>query len=285
MSAKERLIELNSRFAEKLTSKGVEVSGNETTTELIDKVDEIQAGGGDGFYDAFWDGCQNNGLRAKYDSTFSTAHPQNGSSGTSYYWTNETLKPKYDMKPTTAKEMFATTGYYPNHERKPTDYLHGDLVELLAGRILDFSQATNVWGVFKASNFTRLGVIDFGAVTYAHMEFFCNCIYLETIDLYTPPRKILVGNNSIFQTCKSLKNLTLGGNLLQDTDLKSSPLTLESAISVITHLENYAGTDNEFLYPVTFSETTWGYLDAEGETASPNGTSWRDYIAFLGWNT
>ena len=46
MSVKTRITELNTRLAEKLTAKGVEADGTETTTALIDKVDSIQTGGG-----------------------------------------------------------------------------------------------------------------------------------------------------------------------------------------------------------------------------------------------
>lgn len=44
MSVKQRVKELNERLAEKLTEKGVEANGNETTTELINKVDNISVG-------------------------------------------------------------------------------------------------------------------------------------------------------------------------------------------------------------------------------------------------
>lgn len=44
MSVKSRVQELNTRLAEKLTNKGVEADGTETTTALIDKVDRIITG-------------------------------------------------------------------------------------------------------------------------------------------------------------------------------------------------------------------------------------------------
>ena len=44
MSVKSRVQELNARLAEKLTNKGVEADGTETTTVLIDKVDQISTG-------------------------------------------------------------------------------------------------------------------------------------------------------------------------------------------------------------------------------------------------
>lgn len=241
-------------------------------------------GGGDSYYDTFWDGFQGNGERNVYKQLFRTDYSLKTNKPL-YYWTNESFKPKYDMRPTNADEMLST--YWGNKagERTPTSFIHGDLVEILNNLnvVLDFSNCKSAWGVFSFSNFTRLGVIDFSSITYDHMQFFREMRYLETIDYYIPPKKILTGLNDIFRNCNSLKNLTLGGNLLQTTDLKSSPLTAQSAISVITHLENYAGTENEFKYPITFSPTTWGYLDAEGN-ASPNGNSWREYINDLGWN-
>lgn len=268
-----------------------------TTAEKLIKVAEnvpkvyeagFEAGkseGGDSFYDAFWDGFQGNGEEVEYTQKFHTWYSL-ATNKPLRYWTNETFKPKYDMKPTKAKNMLSTYWGNVEHKRTPTNFIHGDLVEILdnLGVVLDFSNCTDAWGVFSGSNFTRLGVIDFSSITYNHMQFFNGMWYLETIDYYTPPKKILTGLNDNFRACRSLKNLTLGGNLLQTTDLKYSPLTLESAISVITHLEPYAGTDNEFTYTITFSPTTWGYLDAEGETASPNGNSWREYINDLGWN-
>lgn len=243
--------------------------------------DECKAEGNN-YYDAFWDSFQNKGKRTYYQQAFEVDVRNEDTT----MWNNESFKPKYDLKPIEAKAMFGMAQPWSENERKPDTGIHGDLVELLekCGVKLDLSNVTNSWGIFQESNFTRLGVLDLSNVTYIHESWFFGCIYLETIDLLIPPKKNNAGgNNSNFNRCKSLKNLTLGGNWLKDTDLSYSPLTLESAISVITHLENYAGTENEFVYSALFSETTWELLDAEGETASPNGNSWRDYIGDLGW--
>ena len=52
MSVKKRVQELNERLADKLVQKGVEANGSETTTQLINKVDEISVGvGADGIYE------------------------------------------------------------------------------------------------------------------------------------------------------------------------------------------------------------------------------------------
>lgn len=44
MSVKQRVKILNERLAEKLTEKGVDADGSETTTALINKVDDIKMG-------------------------------------------------------------------------------------------------------------------------------------------------------------------------------------------------------------------------------------------------
>ena len=45
MSVTTRIQELNNRLATNLVSKGVSAEGTETTTELINKVNDIESGG------------------------------------------------------------------------------------------------------------------------------------------------------------------------------------------------------------------------------------------------
>lgn len=85
-----------------------------------------------------------------------------------------------------------------------------------------------------------------------------------------------------FLGLSKLQNLTIGGVIGKSISIPSSVLTLESAKSVIMHLKNYAGTDNEFVYTVTFHANVWALLDAD-DTA-PNGLTWREYINSIGWN-
>ena len=48
LQSKQRLLELNAKLADTLTSKGVVASAEETTTALVDKVSDISSGGDDG---------------------------------------------------------------------------------------------------------------------------------------------------------------------------------------------------------------------------------------------
>lgn len=220
----------------------------------------------DMWYNLNWDYIQSKGTKTDYTSTFS--------SETGIEWNNENFKPKYDMRPITANFMFSGVS------------ISGDFVEILenCGVVLDFSNCTKAWQVFNGiKGITRLGTINFSKVG-GNFSFFWGMTNLETIDLYIPPQIISSRSSSSFTETPSLKNITFGGMILSTYSFASSPLTAESAKSTITHLENYAGTENEFTYTITFSPTTWEYLDAEGDTASPNGNSWREYIQDLGWN-
>jgi hypothetical protein len=154
--------------------------------------------------------------------------------------------------------------------------------------VLNFSKVGSATGIFYGSKATHIGNIDCSGVRHNMIgDIFRNCADLKTIDSFTFPNTRQPNNTkygSNFSGCVSLENLRIKGTIYFDVSWVDSPLTLESAISVINALENYAGTDKEFTYTLTFSPTTWGYLDAEGETASPNGNSWREYINDLGWN-
>jgi hypothetical protein len=92
---------------------------------------------------------------------------------------------------------------------------------------------------------------------------------------------------SPFSGCSKLTEVRFEGTIGQNgLNFSASPLSLESAISVITHLKNFTETapDKAFTCTITFSPKTWEYLNADGEK-SPNGTTWADYITALGWNS
>lgn len=60
-------------------------------------------------------------------------------------------------------------------------------------------------------------------------------------------------------------------------------LIVESAISTITALKNYAGTDQELTYTLTFPTEVWDRLEASGITP-PSESTWKDYVISKGWN-
>ena len=226
-------------------------------------------GGSDSYYDEFWDARQSNGTPCDYSYAFYGKT-----------WSVETFKPKYDIIPTKADYIFYGAS------------LNGlDLVEYLTrlGKNLDFSNCTSFQWLIYNSHICRLGVVDMSKVssaTSANNVFReANATYatLKTIDKLIVSSKYPMGTSS-FGNCGALENITIEGTITGNFSIQySSKLTVESAKSIITHLENYTGTSKEFTQAVNFHAGVWSALDAEGAT-SPNGNTWREYINDLGWN-
>ena len=105
---------------------------------------------------------------------------------------------------------------------------------------------------------------------------------IETIPLLKFEGDVLNFTNS-FLSCTKLKNITIEGNIYKDISFSTSPLTVESAKSIINALCDYSGTDKEFTCKVIFSSTTKTLLEEEGAT-SPNGDTWLEYVKEKGWN-
>jgi hypothetical protein len=117
--------------------------------------------------------------------------------------------------------------------------------------------------------------------SYMYRTFY-RCKKLRKIEKLTFAKDC--GISEPFYDCTSLEEFGAEGEIGKSINFSSAPLNLPSAIGVITHLFNYNGTDEAFNYTVTFSETTWGYLDAdEGIEIDGVKYSWREYIQNLGW--
>lgn len=89
-----------------------------------------------------------------------------------------------------------------------------------------------------------------------------------------------------FQDCSKLKNITFaeGSEIGRTISFADSPLlTVESMLSVINHLVNYAGTSNANKYSVTFHANAWSRLQTWWQTENEGNV--KDYIASLGWKT
>lgn len=234
-------------IAEKLTT----IAGNEQ---------KVYQAGQQSEYDKFWDNYQDYGARTIYSRAFAGEG-----------WTKETFKPKYNMQPSVSVDMFRNSA------------MTGDMVELLEnlGITLDLSQSTNVSGMYYLSKFTHLGVLNISNAPNT-TGFLCGCRDLETIDEIIFPSSETVTHQYFAQNASALKNLTVGGGVIgRDIDFSYSPLTPESMKSVILHLKDYSGTDEEFDYTVRFSEDCWTALEAD--STSPSGGTWAEYVQGLGW--
>jgi hypothetical protein len=94
----------------------------------------------------------------------------------------------------------------------------------------------------------------------------------------------LAGN--MFGQCSALEDIEFVANTIPVTISfqYSRLLTVYSAKSIINALVNYAGTDKEGTYTLTFHADTWTKLNTEAPRE--DGLTWQDYVTQQkGWST
>ena len=210
----------------------------------------------DSYYDTFWDNYQENGERTDYSQAFCGEG-----------WNENIFKPKYNLR-------FVGSMQFAFRWSK----IEIDLIAKLKewGLTFDTSEATDShW--FYQSSFLTLPTIH----CLAGSSWFHSCTLLHTIEKIVTLKKVVWTN--AFYDCRRLKNITFEGEIGTSFDIRHSPLTAESAKSIITHLVKYTGTENEFSYSVLFADSVWELLNAEGATA-PGNITWEEYVNSIGWN-
>lgn len=257
-------------------------------------VNEVYEAGKKAEYDDFWDTYQLNGTTPfGYGSNnFMFGNPR---------WNDKTFYPKHNINLTGSSQEVFMRNKCTNLKNR----LEECGVRIMSSGSTPITEMTQMFRetattelppIYNTSptkmilarwceNATKLKTIshyEFFKVTSDMTQMCTGCSSLETIEgidfsgLTKTP-------SSIFSNCSKLANITVHGNIPLSISFSSSPLTVESMKSVITHLKDYSGTSNEFTYKVTFSSACITALEAEGAT-SPNGNLWTDYINDLGWN-
>lgn len=204
-------------------------------------------------YDRFWDAYQQNGNRKEYRYAF-------GGDG----WTDETFKPKYDLKPTGGNNMFAGFSVLGRNT---------SITECLeqAGVTLDTSNCTNCQQMFYACRATEIPNINLGSATNANSLFY-DSGYLKKVEITVPESSPLTVYNGWFGGCKVLEDLTVNGVLKYSLDLKSSPLlTMASVQSIIDHLKDLTGATAQTL---TFHATVGAKL-TDAQKATITAKNWQ----------
>lgn len=191
------------------------------------------------------------GQKSEYDRFWDTF--QNYGGEANYYnaftynkFTDENFNPKYDLISVAGVSPFQLSFY---NAKNITD--------------------TKVAMISNTTNFSS---------TFGNCE---NLITIRRIVLNCDIEKA----TAMFTNCKALKNITIEGDgkIACDISIVQSPLTVNSMKSIISHLKNFKGTENELKYTVTFSSQCWTALEAD--SASPDGGTWREYVvSTLGWN-
>lgn len=209
----------------------------------------------------FWDVYQKMGRRNDYEYGFY---------GTT--WTEANFRPKYDIRPEYINKMF-----------KGCVIL--DLKKCLedCGVVMDLSNASSGTHIFLWATVRKLPEINLSAMANLNQTFY-GVSALQSIDkLVLADDGSQTFNTYPFYNNSSLTDIIIEGLIGCSVSFQWSPLTVESAISVITHLKDYSGTDSEFANTLTLSSSTKTALEAEGAT-SPNGDTWVEYIKDIGWN-
>jgi hypothetical protein len=198
-----------------MSNYGVEAV-DATTLELADKVVEVfeagkAQGGGDSYYDTFWDSFQTNGNRNLYNYAFAGQG-----------WNNVTFKPKYPINAVgDASYMF--------NECALSDF---DFVENRV--MLNTSGATSLTYCFRSANIKRFGVIDCTSCKEANRIFYGSKV--ETIDELVVNESLKFTN--AFDYTGSLVNITIKGVIAQNgfkiTSSRLSKASIESIINALS---------------------------------------------------
>lgn len=202
----------------------------------------IQLGGGDNYYDTFWDAFQANGTRTDYQHAFRSG------------WTDNIYNPKYPLRPTNATSMFAAT----------TITKHIDV---------DTSACTVFDNMFSGANDpTSIGIIDTRSTTTLNQTF----AYMK--NLKTIEKLILKddGSQTFSEFCfgwsGSLANVVIEGTIGHTVSfIGCYSLSKASATSIINALSSTASGKTlsiQSTVKARFTSTEWDTLIA----TKPNWT-------------
>ena len=207
-------------------------------------------------WDRFWDIFQNNGARTNYTSTFHGSH-----------WTPDTFRPKYDIKPTRAENIFCGT-------RIPVDFVK--YCEQL-GIIFDTSQSTSFSYAFSQAWFSRVGEINTLLASNINYIFGWNS-YIRTID------KLILKDDgsqtftSSFAGCSMLENIIVEGVIGQNGfDMKNS--TRLSKASIVSIINALSLTTTNLTVTLSKTAVNRAFETLDGAADGSTSTEWTTLIA------
>ena len=227
MSVTTRIQELNNRLATNLVSKGVSAEGTETTTELINKVNDIESGG------------------------TSVINPE---------WTDW----QYFSYNNNRNDLVAKLKYSDTANGTNFSYMFGNCSKLTTIPQFDTSKGTNFNSMFQnCSKLTSVPQLDTSNGTnFSYM--FYSCRALTSISLLNMSNVSGTNWSSMFYNCPALKNVTFEGTIPVRGNMSvfsSCPnLTVESLMSFINALTNMSDTAT---YTITIGSTNLAKLTEE----------------------
>ena len=275
MSVTTRIQELNNRLATNLVSKGVSAEGTETTTELINKVNDIESGGTsvinpewtDWRYFSYYDNRNDLVAKLKYSDT---------ANGTNfnyifYYCTNLTSIPQLDTsKGTDFGYMFNYCGALTTIPQLDTSNgtsfssMFSNCGALTTIPQLDTSNGTKFNNMFEyCKKLTTIPQLDTSNGTNFYGMFFF-CISLTSIPLLNMSSMSSTDWNNMFYNCTALENVTFEGTIPVRGNMSvfsSCPnLTVDSLMSFINALTNM---NSSATYTITIGSTNLAKLTEE----------------------
>lgn len=239
---------------------------NIVSGELKPEIQRVYEAGEKEENDRFWDAVQNYGNRINSQLMFN-------------YWNCEYIRPKHKVVPTAVNSRVST--FSENNNLKKVEKEYFDFSQVPRG-----TYASQSW-YYTWSNCRGLEEIeDIGIKNIFSLDnTFRACQSLHTIACIYPDKDTKF--NQSFIGCNSLVHIRIGDGCVigQDINFQWSPLSVESAKSVINHLFDFVnvGDPEEYTHKVIFSEETWALLDADTEYDNLRGLPWREYLGFIGW--
>lgn len=189
--------------------------------------------------DEFWDAFQQGGERTTYTSAFA-----NG-------WSDESLKPKYDITPSYCAQMFQRTGIV-------------NLKQILEeqGVTLDTSRCTSLLQVFQESKCKYIPTIDARNATNISYAFSSRAAVVEI-------EKLMVSENTVFTntfvSAYDLEKLIIEGTIATNgfNIQWSTLLSHESLMSIINALQDCSEDTSGTAHTITLGETNKAKLTEE----------------------
>lgn len=235
-------------------------------------------------YNDFWDLLQENGKRVDYQYAFMRLN-----------FNKDSFKPKYDIKPTSAADMFNNCPSLRDG-KVAFNLINGKQVvmkevEEEQGIVFDFSNITNFTRTFSGCLFSELNVIDMRKATATPLAFYGGYISgygLESSRL-KKIEKIISSANTIYNANTfgydtMLTHIRFEGIIASDINFKDSPLDKASIEDIVSHLsDNTSGkTLTLNFYAVDDVYNPEGIYDWTDEATPPE---WLDLIATKpNWN-
>lgn len=227
MSVTTRIQELNNRLATNLVSKGVSAEGTETTTELINKVNDIESGG------------------------TSVINPE---------WTDWQYFSYYDNR----NDLVAKLKYSDTANGKDFSNMFYACSSLTTIPQLDTSNGTNFGAMFSGCSAltSTLQLSTSNGTNFNGM--FSVCTALTTISLLNMSSMLGTSCINMFYNCTALENVTFEGTIPVRGNMSvfsSCPnLTVDSLMSFINALTNM---NSSATYTITIGSTNLAKLTEE----------------------